>query len=38
MRPGALLVPFCVWHELQSPLSCGVTITRSPASETTLAV
>jgi hypothetical protein len=26
MRPDAPLVPCSVWHELQSPLVCGVVI------------
>jgi hypothetical protein len=28
MRPGAAIVPSCVWHELQSPLVAGVVISR----------
>lgn len=29
IRPGAPLIPAWVWHELQSPLLCGASITRS---------
>jgi hypothetical protein len=29
MRPGAPLVPFCVWHVLQSPLVCATGMIRS---------
>ena len=29
IRPGALLTPVWVWHELQSPEVCAVTMIRS---------